>query len=294
MRLVFSLVLILGIALAGFAVYMAKGYFSSYQAEAQRLQEIANNIVDTVQVYVVKEKVSYGEKLEKSDVRLVKWPVTSLPEGTFTYPATKTKDGKPGEELFLENSDKLRSVLRTMEVGEPVLAIKITGQGMSAGISSRLTPGMRAFAIKVDATSGVSGFLRPGHMVDVYWTGTPPNVSGERKGKITTLIQSTMRLIAIDQSANDDISGANVARTVTVEATPQQVAALAQAQGSGRLSLSLVGVGDETVSSSIQMSQLDLLGIEATREVVIEEERECFVKTRKGDEVIEMPISCKN
>jgi len=294
MRLVFSLVLILGIALAGFAVYMAKGYFSSYQAEAQRLQEIANNIVDTVQVYVVKEKVSYGEKLEKSDVRLVKWPVTSLPEGTFTYPATKTKDGKPGEELFLENSDKLRSVLRTMEVGEPVLAIKITGQGMSAGISSRLTPGMRAFAIKVDATSGVSGFLRPGHMVDVYWTGTPPNVSGERKGKITTLIQSTMRLIAIDQSANDDVSGANVARTVTVEATPQQVAALAQAQGSGRLSLSLVGVGDETVSSSIQMSQLDLLGIEATREVVIEEERECFVKTRKGDEVIEMPISCKN
>ena len=294
MRLVFSLVLILGLALAGFAVYMAKGYFSSYQAEAQRLQKIANNIVDTVQVYVVKEKVSYGEKLEKSDVRLVNWPVTSLPEGTFTYPATKTKDGKPGEELFLENSDKLRSVLRTMEVGEPVLAIKITGQGMSAGISSRLTPGMRAFAIKVDATSGVSGFLRPGHMVDVYWTGTPPNVSGERKGKITTLIQSTMRLIAIDQSANDDVSGANIARTVTVEATPRQVAALAQAQGSGRLSLSLVGVGDETVSSSIQMSQLDLLGIEATREVVIEEERECFVKTRKGAEVIEMPIPCTN
>lgn len=301
MRLVFGLVLILGLALAGFAVYMAKGYFSTYQAEAKRLQAIANNIVDTVDVYVVKEKVSYGTKLEQSSVRLVKWPVKSLPEGIFIKPGTKPKGKKYKDQiatdaLFPENSDKLRSVLRTMEIGEPVLVMKVTEPGMAAGISSRLTPGMRAFAIKVDATSGVSGFLRPGHHVDVYWTGTPPSENEQRnsRGKITKLIQSNMRLVAIDQSANDDISGANIARTVTVEATPQQVAALAQAQGSGRMSLSLVGVGDESRSQGIKVSQLDLLGIEASEKVVIEKERECTIRTRKGGEMVEIAIPCTN
>ena len=294
MRMVFGLVLILGVALAGFAVYMAKGYFSTYQIEAQRLQAIADNQVETVTVYVVKQKVTYGSKLKKEYVAAVKWPVKSLPEGVFTYPATKTKDGKPGEDLFPENSTELRAVLRTMEVGEPILATKVTAPGEAAGISSRLSPGMRAFAIKVDATSGVSGFLRPGHEVDVYWTGTPPSTNADRGGKITKLIQSTMRLIAIDQSANDDVSGANIARTVTVEATPQQVAGLAQAQSSGRLSLSLVGTGDETVSSGIKVSQLDLLGIQAAQKIVTEQERECTIRTRRGGEVVEIAIPCTN
>ncbi len=294
MRMVFGLVLVLGVALAGFAVYMAKGYFSTYQIEAKRLQAIADNQVETITVFVVAEKVTYGSQLKKSYVRAVKWPVKSLPKGVFTSPATKTKDGKPGEDLFPENSNELRAVLRTMEVGEPILAIKVTAPGMAAGISSRLSPGMRAFTIKVDATSGVSGFLRPGHEIDVYWTGNSPRSNGDRGGKITKLIQSTMLLIAIDQSANDDVSGANIARTVTVEATPQQVAALAQAQSSGRLSLSLVGAGDETVSGQIKVSQLDLLGIEVTEQVVIEQERECTIRTRRGGEVVEMVIPCTN
>jgi len=292
MRIVFGLVLVVGMGLAGFAVYMAKGHFSSSSAEIQRLQKIANSMVETVDVIVMKKKVVYGQKLTKNDIKLVKWPVNSLPEGVFQYPAAKTKDGKPGIDLFPKDSDKLRSVLRTMEVNEPVMAIKVTEPGQDAGITSRLSPGMRAFAIKVDVSSGVSGFLRPGDRVDVYWTGTPPNSNSG--GKITQLIESSVSLIAIDQSANDDISGANIARTVTVEATPQQVAALAQAQGSGRLSLALVGTGDISEIGEIKMSQRDLLGIEATKVVEVQEERECTVKTRKGGEVVEIPIPCTN
>ena len=292
MRIVFGLVLVVRIGLAGFAVYMAKGHFSSSSAENQRLQKIANSMVETVDVIVMKKKVVYGQKLTKNDIKLIKWPVNSLPEGVFQYPAAKTKDGKPGIDLFPKDSDKLRSVLRTMEVNEPVMAIKVTEPGRDAGITSRLSPGMRAFAIKVDVSSGVSGFLRPGDRVDVYWTGIPPNSNSG--GKITQLIESSVSLIAIDQSANDDISGANIARTVTVEASPQQVAALAQAQGSGRLSLALVGTGDISEIGEIQMSQRDLLGIEATKVVEVQEERECTIKTRKGGEVVKIPIPCTN
>ncbi len=290
MRMVFGLVLILGLGLAGFAVYMAKGYLSSYQAEAQRLQDIADSMVETVSVFVVKRQVKYGERLTKEDVQLIQWPVNSLPEGIYTFPATETAEGTPGEDLFPKDSDKLRSVLRTMELNEPVLALKVTAPGRDAGITSRLSAGMRAFAINVDVSSGVSGFLRPGDQVDVYWTGRPPNARSN--SNITKLIQVGVRLIAIDQSADDDIGNANIARTVTVEVTPTQVANLAQAQGSGRLTLSLVGSGEVSTASSIEVNQNDLLGI-SVREVIAEEEKRiCTQRERRGAELIITEIPC--
>ena len=93
MRLLFGLVLIAGLGLAGFAVYMAKGFISTSQAETAKLQAIADSMVETVQVFVVKRKVKYGERLTKEDVKLVKWPVDSLPEGIYIHPPAETEDG---------------------------------------------------------------------------------------------------------------------------------------------------------------------------------------------------------
>ena len=88
-----------------------------------------------------------------------------------------------------------------------------------------------------------------------------------------------------------------IARTVTVSVNPQQVAALAQAQSSGRLSLSLVGAEDDTVAEAIEIDQNALLGIEAPKpqEVIRKvEERVCTIRTRRGAEVVEIPIPCGN
>ena len=69
-------------------------------------------------------------------------------------------------------------------------------------------------------------------------------------------------MIAIDQSADADSTRATVAKTVTVAVSPRQVAALAQAQSTGRLSLSLVGVGDAGLAEAVEIDQKELLGIE--------------------------------
>jgi pilus assembly protein CpaB len=280
MRLVFALVLLIGVGLAGFAVYMAKGYVSATEQQLAAERAAREQMVPTVEVFVVNQQMRYGQRITKEDVRAVKWPQDAIPEGAF----------KSMEELFPKGEDVLRSVLRTMDKDEAILATKVTEPGEDAGVGSRLAPGMRAFAITVDATSGVSGFLRPGDRVDVYWTGTPPGGSGE----FTKLIDTNVRLIAVDQSADEDVSDAVLARTVTVEATPQQVAALAQAQQSGRLWLSLVGVDDATVASAIQVDQRELLGIDAPKPVVVEQQQVCSVKTRRGGEIVEVPIECTN
>ncbi len=286
MRAVFGLVLIVGIGLAGFAAYMVKTRMDAYEAQLAQARAAQSRMVDTVDVFVADRPLKYGERLSKEDVRPVKWPKSALPEGVFTNPA----------DLFPEGKDP-RTILRTMEKNEAILAVKVTKPGQDAGITSRIKRGMRAFAIKVDATSGVSGFLRPGDRVDVYWTGNVgrATVEGNARGEITKLIETGVQLVAVDQSSSDDRPGATIARTVTVAVRPQQVATLAQAQSTGRLSLSLVGVGDTTVSSAIEIDQRDLLGIEASAAPEPEQKEEiCTIRTRRGSEVVEIPIPCTN
>ena len=153
---------------------------------------------------------------------------------------------------------------------------------------------MRAFAIKLDVASGVSGFLRPGDRVDVYWTGSRAGAIEGGRGEMTKLIGTNIQLIAIDQTAGEDIDGTVIARTVTVAAQPQQVAALAQAQTTGRLSLALVGAGDDTVASAMDVDQRILLGIEEDTAPQQKEDEVCTIRTRRGAEVVDIPIPCTN
>ena len=123
-------------------------------------------------------------------MRAVGWPSNALPEGVFLDAAALFPAG-----------EEPRVVLRAMEAGEAILAVKVTEPGEDAGVSSRLSAGMRAFAVRVDVASGVSGFLRPGDRVDVYSTGR----AGD--SDVTKLIQTGIRIVAIDQFNGSDTPG---------------------------------------------------------------------------------------
>ncbi len=275
MRLVFGLVLLLGVGLAGAAVYMARDFFAQQQAQLAEAEAAKAAIVPTSTVMVVNKQMRYGQRLRMEDVSVVKWPTAAIPKGAFTS----------AEALFPEGEEELRSILRTMEPMEAIMSMKVTDPGEDAGVSSRLSAGMRAFTIKTDVASGVSGFLRPGDRVDVYWTGNLGN------GNITQLIHANVRLIAINQSADEDNNNPVVARTVTVEVNPTEVAKLAQAQATGRLSLSLVGAEDEVVSENVSVNQRQLLGIEQRQ---VQQRERCYVRRRQGEEIIAIEIPCTN
>ena len=185
------------------------------------------------------KSLKYGQQLKLEDVREVAWPQNAIPEGAFTDKALP----------FPESTDELRVVLRAMEKDEAILATKVTALGEDTGLTSQLARGTQALTIKVDVSSGVSGFLRPGDRVDVYWTGriTVDGSNLRNAGDVTKLIEAGVQLIAIDQSTRGEMDEANIAQTVTVALKPSQVAALAQAQSTGKLSLSLVGADDDTI-----------------------------------------------
>lgn len=275
MRIVFVLVLIVGVGLAAFAVSVAMDRFDQYQTAIAQQRDA---IVPTTDVFVVTRQVRYGDPIREEDVRAIRWPADHVPFGAFTSL----------EELFPPDSEEPRIALRVMEADEPVLVSKVTAPGEDAGVASRLEAGMRALALQVDVTSGVSGFLRPGDRVDVYWTGT-----GRGGDRITRLIRSNVQIIAIDQITDEDRNSPTVARTITVMADPSDIAALTQAQASGNLTLALVGVGDDTISNEVEVSTNELLGAE--EEIVQSAGPQiCTVRNRRGAEVIVTQVPCTN
>ena len=278
MRAMFGLVLVAGVGLAGAAVYMAKGYISKTETALQKELAVKAQTGGLVEVYVVKKAVNYGEPLTKDDVQKSYLPKNTLPESVFSDIAI----------LFPEDNAEPRYVLRQMEKFEPILAVKVTEPGEQAGLTGELEKGMRAFSIKVEAAD----YLQPGQTVDIYWTGATDSSSGE----ITRLIESNMKIIAVDRNGKSATSeGAIQNRTMTVAATPEEVARLAQAQATGRLVMSLVGVGDDTEVGKVEVDTGSMLGITAAAApIVAPEQQVCTIRTRKGADMVEMPIPCTN
>ena len=287
MRGVFGLVLIIGMGLAGFAIYTVQGHFEQQNAALAQRDAFMAEVVPTVDVIAVNRAFEHGEQITADDLSVIQYAEPHLPEGVF----------RTMEEVFTAGPDALRVALRPMELNEPLLAVKVTEPGEAAGIGSLLTRGMRAFTIKVDATSGVSGFLFPGSRVDVYWTGrvNDREFETEFSGEFTKLIEAGIELVAVDQTAGGGRSGATIARTVTAQVTPDQVATLAQAQATGRLSLSLVGVDDDTIAAPIVINTgevLDLERVQEEEEVVVEAERVCTTTVNRGGQRIQEVIDC--
>ena len=278
MRMIFGLVLMAGLALAGAAVYLAKGYLSKQDAAVQTEKLIRQKTGGLVEVFVVNKPKNYGDKIAKEDVQLSYWPKNAMPDGAFVDMAV----------LFPEDNQEPRYVVRQMEKFEPLLAVKITEPGEQAGLNGAIEQGMRAFAIKVEAAD----FLQTGDRVDLYWTGAIEGTLGDT----TRLIESAMKIIATDRSVDGGVSDAAIqSRTMTVAATPEQVARLAQAQATGRLVMALVGTGDDVASGKIEVNSAQLLGIEAQAPIAVAEAvKTCTIRTRKGADVIEVPIPCTN
>ncbi len=142
------------------------------------------------------------------------------------------------EELLGEKGDQRRIVLRSIEPGEPVLEGKITKFGESPRMSMNLSAGMRAVSIKIDAVSGVAGFVAAGNRVDILLTRT-------QEGQlVSSVILQNITIIAVDQSANSETTRARLGSTVTVEVDTVQAQKLALARQVGKLSLTLRGIGE--------------------------------------------------
>lgn len=290
MRGIFALVLMAGIALAGLAVYMAQGYLSQKDAEVARATAQQQATGELVRVFAAYREMPFGTALTKKDVRVVFAQKKALAPGTFLVDLERWQDefnetGPSSAALFPENDERPRMLTRSVIANEILLASRVTEPGKSASLTGKLDKGLRAFQIKL-TTSGVQTFVMPDTFIDIYWTGS---LDGQQ---ITRLIESALRVIAVDNISTEGQARQGNASTVTVAATPEQVARLAQAQASGQLTMSLAGSEEDAVAGLVEINRDSLLGITREKAAPVVKQESCSVKTRKGGEVVEVSIPC--
>jgi pilus assembly protein CpaB len=216
MRILAVLVVVLGIAIAGGAVYYGK-LILDHQAIAMRIEN------QTVRVLAAKQLLKRGDVLGAEHLQWVEWPRHAIPQGAFT--STKA--------VFGPNDDHVRYVMRAIEPGEPILDVKLSRPNEAGRFIYDLPPGMRAVSIRIDAVSSVSGFVVAGDRVDILLT----RKVGDHL--LSSVVLQHTEVLAIDQVDDAETSSPRVGRTATVAVTPRDAQKLSVAQQSGKLSLTL-------------------------------------------------------
>lgn len=268
MRLSAVFTALTGLAVAGGSVYLARDYIRIEPTVAQAAAES-----ETVGVIVAARDISFGEAIQAITLTTIDWPRAALPAGVYT----------DYQDLLADRGEPPRRARRPIAQGELILQAKVSDFGEKVTIVQTIGANNRAIAIKVDAETAVGGFVTPGDRVDIVLTQ-----GGGEFLRAFTILQN-IRVIGVDQEANEQTDRPSVARTVTVEVTPEQGQRLALAQRAGRLSLTLRSIEDTEDRSLVMTRLADLL---SDPEPEAEEEvRKSIIRVRRGTDMSEAVIN---
>jgi pilus assembly protein CpaB len=223
------------------AVFIAQSWLSS-QAALQAKNQQPAHAASTQTIVVAKEPLRYGMELTAAALKEVAWAGDAVPAGAFHKVADALKGGR-------------RIVLAAIEPNEPVLALKVTGPGQRATLSSLVQDGMKAVTIRVNDVEGVGGFVLPGDHVDVVLTR---NKSGS--APTSEIVLQNTRVLAVDQSADERATKATVSKSVTLEVNTVDAQKVWLAASVGNLSLLLRKAGETAEVKTRQVSLKDLAG----------------------------------
>lgn len=218
MRISSIIMAVVGLAVAGGSAQLAREMLTANQVDTA--EEATDQIV---RVVVSANEIGRGEVIQPYMLKTQEWPRDAVPQGAFLDMAA----------LLPEAGGEPRRATRAMVAGEVVMNNKVSDFGEKVTIVQTLSADARAVAIKVDAVTSVGGFVTPGDFVDVLLTRSSEG------NLVTDTILRNIRVIGVDQRADENSDTPVLAATVTVEATSQQSQILALGQRAGTLSLAL-------------------------------------------------------
>ena len=182
------------------------------------------------------------EMTKKGLIKTTQWPKNSVSAGSFTSPQQVI--GKTNRTKIVAN--------------EPILESRLAGEG--AGLTTRLEPGKRAMAVKVDEIIGVSGFIVPDDRVDVIVTTVPPG-SNNQENKMSKIVLQNKRVLSVAQNVEQKEGKPQVARSIALEVSPEESEKLSLAAQEGQIVLALRATGDDREAKTIGSNKRDLLAV---------------------------------
>jgi pilus assembly protein CpaB len=222
------------------AVFIAQAWLNSQAEMRARSLDAQKKPLATKTIVVAAKPLRYGHELAAASLREIPWPEAALPAGASATINDLLSGGK-------------RIVLSAIEVNEPVLSVKITGPGQRATLSALVQPGMKAVTIRVNDVDGVGGFVLPGDRVNIALTRQI-----DKENASTQVVLQNVRVLAIDQVADERVANPAVAKSVTLEVDTVGAQKLGLAGTIGTLSLMLRKAGEPDTEKPLQVTIKDL------------------------------------
>jgi pilus assembly protein CpaB len=236
------------------AVFIAQSWLNSQAEMRMNSLEAQKKPTATRTIVVAAKPLRYGYELTADSLREIPWSEDAVPKGAFNSVSEILSGGK-------------RIVLAPIEANEPVLALKVTGAGQRATLSSLVGDGMKAVTIRVNDVEGVGGFVLPGDRVDVVLTRQT-----DKDKASTEVVLQNARVLAVDQSADVSSDKPTVAKAVTLEVSTASAQRVWLAASVGNLSLLLRKAGETADEGTRRVTLSDFDGAAAntdTRRVVV-------------------------
>lgn len=215
------------------------GYQATYPSKAMIVTAVPESPPppQTVDILSATRSLPAGTLMRDEDFAKRSIAVASLPEGAVKDTA--------------EQRAELRGALlrRYLEGGNLLMQGDILHPRDRGFLAAVLAPGARAISLGVDAVTGNGGLIWPGDRVDVILTQQLDTKDiPVAKRFVGETVLSDVRVVAVDQSiaqgavASGDNTIGRVARTVTLEVTPQQAERAAVADRLGKVTLAIRAV----------------------------------------------------
>ncbi|HET6345890.1 MAG TPA: Flp pilus assembly protein CpaB [Myxococcota bacterium] len=224
--------------LFGIAALLTAGLFG------WMLARLSGGGPETQAVVVAAEEIPPLTQLKAKQLKVVQWPAAALPRGTFAKPDDVVKTNQIN--------------VNGLDVGEPILASRLSTPERGLGMSQMVEPSMRAFVVQVKEHVAAAELLHPGAFVDVV--ATLEDVHSREL--VTKVILQNVQVLAVGASIDVEPATAKEVkegeerakverrRVVTLLVNLADVEELAFASQQGKLDLALRNNQDSELVST--------------------------------------------
>ncbi len=229
------ILIVFALLITGSTVWFVRNWAGQQQAPVTETAEVeVKRVESNVKILVAATDLPAGTLVQEQHLAWQSWP--------------EDDDNKIEDIYIVENARPLEDFIGTVVrqgivTGEPITDARMVKPGQSGFLAAVLNPGKRAVSIPIDMTSGIAGFVFPGDRVDVILVHSvkeselEEDTSTARRASETIL--TDVRVVAMDQSTNDQLQEASIRRVATLEVSPKGAEIVAVATELGRLTLSL-------------------------------------------------------
>jgi pilus assembly protein CpaB len=231
--------------LASFAtIFLGKAWLGADRTPAPAAVPVAVQEKAATMVLVARGELGVGKILRAENLRWQAWPE----DGVSANYVVQGKNNSQDFEGF--------AVRSSLVDGEPITDTRVVSPRDRGFLAAVLTPGNRAMTVSLTPASGNAGFIFPDDRVDVLATMTLVD-QGEGKEKTnvdhhaTETVLRNIRVLAIDQRADEQNREVTVGKTATLEVTSKQAEIISVVSEISRLSLALRSLpqADEELAS---------------------------------------------